>query len=348
MFKGLKLKFIRTFCLVSAVLMMCAGLCQGAEKVTVTGARVNVRAIADLQSEIVGQVVRGDVLSATGERRNGMVEIIPPDSVAAWIYGELVIGDEVAASTVRVRSGPGIGFRSIGKISKGFKVKVLETGGDWLRISPPSSCTVWISAEFVSGKSGEAAVVPVEVAAENSGIAESSESVRRGVVVNSPSKPRPVAVHSQPHSIKPPVSPSRPVVDRRAPRPHVKHSSDPVIPVSPVKTVELSKPAIVKSQPQTLDVVHKLKLVSRAPQGNPIVVCGVVRTSGFLPLRRPGSYRLVISGSNKAAKTGCYLIGDKALIAGAVGKSVKVTGKKYWVQGVREPVVLVSEFCKPE
>jgi len=317
--------------------MVFAGLCQGAEKITVTGVRVNVRAVADLQSEIVGQVARGDVLSATGERRNGMVEIVPPVSVAAWVYGELVINDEVVASTVRVRSGPGIGFRSIGKISKGFKVEVQETSGDWLRISPPSSCTVWISAEFVSGEQSEptpALDEPVEVVAENHDAGSVEPIVRGHVVVDTPAKPQPAVVHSPPQPVNPLVPPSVPAVQPPA---------QPVVPVSPV----MPKPVVAESQPQTVDVVQKLKLVSRAPQGKSIVVYGVIRPAGFLPLRRPSSYRLVITGSNKAAKTGCYLIGDRDLIAGAVGKSVKVIGKKYWVQGVREPVVLVSEFCKP-
>ena len=321
--------------------MVFAGLSQGADKIRVTGVRVNVRAVADLQSEIVGQVVRGDVLSATGERRNGMVEIVPPRSVAAWVYGELVINDEVAASTVRVRSGPGIGFRSIGKIAKGYKVEVQETSGDWLRILPPSSCTVWISAEFVSGEPSEPPPVldePVEVVADNHGAGSVEPIVRDHVVVDAPAKPQPVVVHSPPQPVAPLIESSEPAV---------QPARRPVVPVSPGKPVVPVKPAVAESQPQTVDVVQKLKLVSRAPQGKSVVVYGVIRPAGFLPLRRPSSYRLVITGSNKAAKTGCYLIGDKDLISAAVGKSVKVIGKKYWVQGVREPVVLVSDFCKP-
>ena len=46
--------FMRTFFIFSAILLLCSDLCSGMEQVTVTANRVNIRAIADLQSEIVG------------------------------------------------------------------------------------------------------------------------------------------------------------------------------------------------------------------------------------------------------------------------------------------------------
>ena len=211
--------------------MFCAGSVV-AEQIRVTGTLVNVRAVGDPASEIVGQVARDDLLEATGNRRSGMVEIVPPPGTAAWVYGELIRNGKVVATSLRVRSGPGIGYRSIGKLLKGHSVKVVKTVGDWVKIEPPSVCRVWISGDFVeehkqadsaaiaeAAPLGEAPVVepgPTPVAEEKPVV----EAVREPVV--EPSSPEAESAKHPPEAHKVAAATGNPVPERREEQPVTK------------------------------------------------------------------------------------------------------------------------------
>jgi hypothetical protein len=351
---------------------------------TVTGTRVNVRALADPQSEIVGQVTHGAELTATGRKQNGMVEIVPPEAVAAWVYSELVRDGRVAASSVRVRSGPGIGYRSIGKVAKGSAIKVRESVGDWVKIVPPATCRVWISSSYVSGGAqpeGNPKVVATPVGS-------AGEELKRLLNEEKPAPgggdrvtPKPTVVplepivgeHSQEHLVAVKdhgANPPNGVVGQprksdqangseRGMKPQpIEH--EPVVVVQPqsivrqeleIKPVVCDEPLVKERKPDALEVemVKRLQLVKGISQGKPIVVSGIIRLAPFFPLRRPSSYRLVVTDPHQHSKSkvGCYLIGDQARIAALSGKPVKVIGKKYWVKGVKDPVVMVSALCRP-
>ncbi len=319
-----------------AVVVCTACACVGAEKITVTGARVNVRAVADPNGEIVGLVTNGDVLSATGVTQGDWIEISPPDDVSVWLYGELVRESVVAASSVRVRSGPGIGYRPVGSLSKGYQVQVLGSKGDWLQIAPPASCTVWISRKYVSGGSVAPAVATP---------ASAAPPAASGAV---PAPPVRVTHKAPPPAVATPPMPAQPLRKRL---PTIKRR--PITPVAPDADVDIAaaadsgssdpavSPQVVADAPAG---IRQLRLVDRAPQGGAVTVSGVLRPAGFFPLRRPSPYRLVVSNGTGPARTACYVMGDSAAIGARLDERVTLVGKRYWVQGVREPVVAVSEF----
>jgi len=117
--------------------------------VTVLGDRVNLRNEATLESDVVGQASYGDVYIARS-LTDEWVEILPPDSVAVWVFSPLLFEDrEVRAPVMNVRSGPGTQFSRLGQISRGTPVRVLESLGDWRRIAAPDGVTLWISRDFV-------------------------------------------------------------------------------------------------------------------------------------------------------------------------------------------------------
>lgn len=342
--------YTKLFSVLCVSFLLLGESCMGLEQIKVTGNRVNVRAIADLQGEIVGQVSRGDVLFATGERKGGMIAIVPPVSISVWVYSELIRDGVVAVSSVIVRSGPGIGFRSVGKISKGYEVEPLGTKGDWLKISPPPSCTVWISEKFVRGSAKENSVV---VADTHPVVIEPPDAASVEPIItdsgNSNEQSPPVVIKDQSYTgVNPPP---QPINALRKPKELVIKPPAPII-WEPLiidgNHVESIKPVVSDSNRENADVIGKLKLVSCAPQGKAIVVTGKIIRAGFFPLRRPSKYRLLISEAGSPEKTGCYLVGDNDRLADYSGHIVRIVGEKYWVQGVREPVVLVSEFCKPE
>jgi uncharacterized protein YraI len=309
-------------CLLAFV--VCVSVCDGAEKVTVTGARVNVRAVPDPNAEIVGQVAQGDVLMATGVRQGDWVEISPPAAVSVWVYGELIRENTVAAASVRVRSGPGIGYRPVGSLSKGAPVTVLASKGDWLQIAPPETCKVWISAKYLAGGSIAPPVTekPAVTVAPSASDAVPTPRVR--------------VKHTPP----PPAEPTPPMPAAKPLRKRLLTITPlPIVPVAPEADDEVP---VVAGEKQDSD--SQQRLVGRAPQGAVVSVSGVLRPAGFFPLRRPSPYRLVVSSGTGPAKTACYVTGDSAAISAHLGERVTLIGKRYWVQGVREPVVSVSEF----
>lgn len=115
----------------------------------VTGDNVNLRAIADGESEVVSQVSRGTILYADKFFGEDWVSVAVPAGVAVWVYAELVRNDIVAVSKLSVRSGPGINYRTVGMLLKGEKVISHGTLNGWLKISAPKNCRVWISNKYV-------------------------------------------------------------------------------------------------------------------------------------------------------------------------------------------------------
>jgi hypothetical protein len=312
-----------------AVGLFAGALVMRAEQVTVTAERVNIRSVPNLQGEKMGQVARGDVLSATGERRDGWLEIVPPASAAVWIYGELVAEGVVAASSVRVRSGPGVGYRAVGSLHKGDRVEAVGSKGDWIRIVPPSSSRAWIAEEYVAAGSGIPAVKPAV-----------SKPKPKPAASKPKPKPKPVVRIQPAPVVRTPCMPDRPSAQRAS-------GSRQIVPVRTDvdATRPAAKPSTVAKAPQVKispKGVESLHLVAGAPQGESAEVTGVLLRTGLFPLGRPGRYRLVMSGGRGPARTACYVIGDDGVLAARVNERVTLAGKKYWVQGVREPVVAVS------
>ncbi len=86
---------------------------------------------------------------------DGWAEVNASRAVHVWVYGKFVssrsgIGS-VTGSAVRIRSTPSTGADSqvLGEVNAGDKVEVLETRGDWKRITAPATVRVWIPASRV-------------------------------------------------------------------------------------------------------------------------------------------------------------------------------------------------------
>jgi hypothetical protein len=86
-----------------------------------------------------------------------------------------------------------------------------------------------------------------------------------------------------------------------------------------------------------------LRLISSAPQGESITVTGVLRPAG-VSLSSGADYRLVNTGGRGPSRTLCYVTGDDAAFEERIGRAVTVEGRKYWVYGSREPIILVRSI----
>jgi hypothetical protein len=135
----------------------------------VTPEEVNIRSRPDANSEAVARVPRDTVLRAVGEQF-GWHRILPPEGVFSYVSAALIErrGEDegvvaVQSGTLRVRVGSLV--RELDPtqsevqalLPRGASVRIVGTQGDWLKIVPPESVYVHVSAAHVIRVSDEVA-----------------------------------------------------------------------------------------------------------------------------------------------------------------------------------------------
>ena len=105
------------------------------------GDRVNVRAAADGESQVLGQLDYDARVVLAGSAGDPWVKLELPESFDVWIYSPLVKTDPEGRSVVGVnraqlRAGPGLHHASVGIADRGVPLDVRGHSGDWTRLSP--------------------------------------------------------------------------------------------------------------------------------------------------------------------------------------------------------------------
>lgn len=110
--------------------------------------KVNLRVRPEAASEVVGQVGEGQALAVT--RIEGeWLGVVAPTNAGVWVKSQFVKDGVATGDKIRLRAGPGIGFRDVGLLRKGDKVVSRDTHGEWLRIAPPEGLILWVSQTLV-------------------------------------------------------------------------------------------------------------------------------------------------------------------------------------------------------
>lgn len=131
------------------------------EAAVATQRNVNVRGQAKLNSEIVTHLKRGDVVTileeitlknAKADEPAKWAKILLPASTAVWVSAYFVDPNSktVTATRLRLRSGPGENYSTLGMIEKGTVVKELETKGNWIKIEAPAGAYAFVAAHLLS------------------------------------------------------------------------------------------------------------------------------------------------------------------------------------------------------
>jgi hypothetical protein len=234
------------------------------------------------------------------------VKIVPPADVDFWVYSELIREDVIGVSKANVRVGPGINYSSVGFVVKGDKVEVRGSNGEWSKIAPPVGCFLYISGKYVER------FVEGRVKEKPSIIPEAPPEKEQGPSASEES----VEVKPPPAAVKERTVFAEPVVASRVP--------------------ERRTPA---------GVIPEERLVSSRKQGEEVRYAGILRPSGFV-WRRPSKFRLVKHDESGRASTVCYVIGQESRLTEVVGTAVVISGKEYWIQGVRAPVVVPEKISR--
>ena len=137
-------------------------------------AALNIRSEPSLQASVVGQLKAGDVVSVTEEDDDGWV-LIKKNKLSGYAAGYLLRKQDdsgqtagssststggkvstspgstatVTADSLRIRSGPGTSYKTIGSLRQGEQIRVTGSQSDWLKIRTSGNVAGWVAKEYV-------------------------------------------------------------------------------------------------------------------------------------------------------------------------------------------------------
>jgi len=158
---------------------MCLGLgllafSAGAEEAAVVKKnRVNVRAQATPDSEVITQLKKGETVTvleeiAARKPKRGepttWARIQLPPNTPVWVYAPYIetTNNSVNIKRLNLRAGPGERFSIIGRIDRGTTVKQIRTTDNWMEIEAPPNAYAFVAAEMLEKS---AASTPPQLAA---------------------------------------------------------------------------------------------------------------------------------------------------------------------------------------
>lgn len=121
----------------------------------VVASKVRLRAKADLESHIVRQVNKHDLLLVVAEEGDFWV-VQPPKGTKAYVFRSYVLDNVVEANRVNVRLEPHVDAPIIAQLQAGDKIQgdVCPMNHKWLEIAPPLGTRFYISKEYLSHAGG--------------------------------------------------------------------------------------------------------------------------------------------------------------------------------------------------
>lgn len=175
-------------------------------QVSVGSTPIFAQASADAQK--VGNATSGEILFVS-RIEGDWAAISPPDRLDLWLNKDFIEGNRVVAKSIQIRSGPGVQYGVVGSLERGAPVMPRGEDGDWCKIAPPSSTTLWVKKSDLS-----------EVQARSTPIQEVAP-------VPEPPKPAPATASTpKPTPAPPPPPPAQAAADA-APAPQPPASKPP-------------------------------------------------------------------------------------------------------------------------
>jgi len=269
----------------------------------VTGDRVNLRAGPGDKFEVITQVSVHDALETTSPDEE-WVPVTPPAGSVIWIHSDLVKDCVITATKARYRAGPGITYTILGTLEQNDRVTVRGTFNDWIKIDPPGKCVFWISRLYVEPMQEIPSALPPPAP-------EMPPSDQAGSPVQPPTRVT--------------VPPAEPYV-RPPPRPVISDT-----------LVTPSRVAVPVAQELPPGISQTMLLPAMA-QGQIRTFEGILRKT-VMAWGSPSRFRLIGHDGQDDKALLCMVIGNPEQLDAVVGRTMSITGKQYWIQGERRPVL---------
>ena len=330
-----------------------------ARDVQVSSDGVNLRLGPGNDHEVIAQAVKGQQLKVLGEEAD-WVRVVAPPEIDLWVHGELLDGQTANVPKLLMRTGPGSHCPAIGELVQGDQVVIRDRSGEWVRIEPNERACVWVNRQYVTDP-GAVAVAP---APDADAVPETAAPVETSAPLEAAMSPAPepaAAVVKPLDTVTPPLpKPAAVAVTHRLPpvppapirpRPSVARSVLPAAKAPLAGTVAPASlrlpPAAVKTPPvQDNSTVYSMEgktLLENRAQGEFLATTGEVALSGWM-MGRPSRFVIELDEPVGGGFSWAYLMGRDSQLTAMAMRRVAIKGRLYWIQGVRSPVVELSEI----
>lgn len=121
----------------------------------VTGKNVRLRTLPDLESFVVKELEKNELLVIT-EEKGDFYGVEPNSSTKAYVFRSFVLDNIVEGNRVNVRLFPDLEAPIIGHLNMGKRIdgKICEKNNKWLEIDPPVETKFYVAKEFVEYAGG--------------------------------------------------------------------------------------------------------------------------------------------------------------------------------------------------
>ncbi len=121
----------------------------------VTAKKVRVRALPNLESTVIKELPRSEMVVVVGENENFWA-IEPPSNTKAYVFRSYIIDNVIEANRVNVRLAPDTESPVIAQLNAGDRVDpvIYAKNNKWAEISAPKSTRFYIAKEFVQNVGG--------------------------------------------------------------------------------------------------------------------------------------------------------------------------------------------------
>ena len=116
----------------------------------ITANKVRIRVKPDLESHILRQVHKNDLLLVIGEEGD-FYAVEPPKGTKAYVFRSYILDNRIEANRVNVRLEPHVDAPIVGQLQAGDTVQgqVAATNHKWLEIPTPKGTRFYIAKEFL-------------------------------------------------------------------------------------------------------------------------------------------------------------------------------------------------------
>lgn len=121
----------------------------------ILGNGVRMRLAPDVESPIVQEIAKGELVIVSGEK-NDFYAIDAPSDLKVYIFRSFVLDNIVEGSRVNVRLAPELNAPVVGYMNTGDRVEgsISEKNHKWLEITPPKSVRFYIAREYIDKVGG--------------------------------------------------------------------------------------------------------------------------------------------------------------------------------------------------
>lgn len=257
----------RTSIFLSTLLAMAITPARAETRMQVSAGATPVHTQPSDGSPQVGKANAGEILFVS-RLEGDWAAISPPDRFDLWLNQDFIEGNRVIAKSIQVRAGPGVQYDVVCTLERGAPVMPRGESGDWRKIAPPSSATLWVRKKDLS-----------EVRAQTA-------PIQQVAAVPEPAKPTPEAAPIPAPAPAPKPTPAEPPPPALAPVAASKPGSTAPATVSaPTLATAPAAPVPSAAKPEPVRVAA----ATPAPAPRPAATPATISTQTASPALRPAT-----------------------------------------------------------